>query len=138
MTAGDVANPRPEPEPRPRLIRYLKEQFRALARTILSPAPAQPAAAKKRKREDQTRGGLMMAARRFTRRILLGQFQNAKKDLLPQSPVTAAEPFIPSFSAATAYLSDTLDWLNLWEDNGTGVEVDEFQPASAEHLYPHL
>lgn len=31
----------------------------------------------------------------------------------PEAVATAADPY----AAATAYLSDTLDWLNLWQDN---------------------
>jgi hypothetical protein len=38
--------------------------------------------------------------------------------------------------AAVAYLSDTLDWLNLWHQ--ADQLHDEFEPAQPQHLYPHL
>lgn len=37
---------------------------------------------------------------------------------------------------ATAYLSDTLDWLNLWHHHDE-VFTEEIQPPASEHLYPH-
>jgi len=47
----------------------------------------------------------------------------------PPPPQTSA--------AASMYLADTLDWLDLWQQN-VGNGVDDFQLAQLHHLYPHL
>lgn len=42
-----------------------------------------------------------------------------------------------AYAAAGAFLSDTLDWLNLWHDNEAGLD-DGFEQPSPNHLFPHL
>jgi hypothetical protein len=118
----------------------IKQQFQAVAKAISSAPPAEPAAPKKKKREEETRGGFIIAARGVVSAVrrMRQEFRDAKAGLSEQMPVTAATPTVPYYAAATAYLSDTLDWLNLWgENDGNGLE-DDFQHAPQEHLYPHL
>jgi hypothetical protein len=42
-----------------------------------------------------------------------------------------------AYARATAYLADTLDWLNLWHHHDE-VFTEEIQPPAANHLHPHL
>lgn len=131
------------------------------------PQPAPPAAGKKRKGEE-TRGGAMFmrAAKRFLRQIVRPseQFRKAAlasggpsgkndiiswlraqgyswaaiRDLYPGFFTDEAPPATQPYEAASTYLTDTLDWLNLWEDNANGGFEDDFQHMLHRHLYPHL
>jgi hypothetical protein len=63
--------------------------------------------------------------------MLHGQFRRAAKTVFEEAPPRA-------YAAATAYLSETLDWLNLWEHNHPTDFAEEFEAAPQDHLYPHL
>ena len=41
-----------------------------------------------------------------------------------------------AYATATAYLTDTLDWINPWHQHGH--DHDDLRPAPDDHLYPHL
>ena len=46
-----------------------------------------------------------------------------------------------AYAATTAYLSDTLDWLNLWNDNSgmdDSGELDDNYNPQQNHSSPHL
>jgi hypothetical protein len=60
------------------------------------------------------------------------EFAAAKKIKIRRRPVPAAE------AAAAMYLSDTLDWLNLWQDNAISGESDCQYAARGPLLAPHL
>jgi len=78
-----------------------------------------------------------MAARRVVSnsRRLFTQFRKAA---IASSELAVLPDPAADYAPATAYLWDTLDWMNPWhppEDNGLD---EDFQPAPQEHLYPHL
>jgi peptidoglycan/xylan/chitin deacetylase (PgdA/CDA1 family) len=87
---------------RPGLIKALKEQFRALAETLVSTPAPQPAG-RRRRRAGETRGGLLIPARRFIRHMLHGQFRRAAKTVFEEAPPRA-------YAAAAAYLSESFDF----------------------------
>jgi len=119
---------------------------RTLARRVSDPAP-QP----QRRRSGETGKVFVMAARAALRRgekeppsqrgdssSETGQaFGPAARAILcrvvVQIPAEACE-------AATAYLSDTLDWLNLWEDNSVddSSELDDGYDSQQNYPAPHL
>jgi hypothetical protein len=76
----------------------------------------EPAPDVKRKRRDETTRAFHMTARNLVRRTV-------------RLPAKA-------YAKATAYLADTLDWLNLWHHHDPLAQ--DVQPAPTEHLYPHL
>jgi hypothetical protein len=62
------------------------------------------------------------------------EFAAAKKIKIRRRPVG-----VPAAEAAAAlYLSDTLDWLNLWQDNAISGESDCQYAARGPLLAPHL
>lgn len=90
--------------------------FRAAALAVSRPAKIPPP--KARRRGGDTRGVFGMAARGIMPR---------RAALPPQA-----------YDAATAFLSDTLDWLNLWQDNfDCGGELD-VSNSEQNYLSPHL
>jgi hypothetical protein len=100
---------------KPRLFQpgAIKQLFRDVRATLTPPAPAPEPKPKRRK---DTGRAFRMTAKKIMRRA---------------SRIPAA-----AYATATAYLSDTLDWLNLWHHHD---EVNEdIQPAHTDYLYPHL
>lgn len=94
----------------------IKQLFRDL-KNALTGKDDQPAPEVKRKRREETGRAFRMTARKLMRRTIR----------LPRQ----------AFARATAYLADTLDWLNLWHHHDDIAE--EIQPATTrDHLYPHL
>lgn len=77
----------------------------------------EPAPEMKRKRREETGRAFRMTARKIMRRTV-------------RLPAEA-------YARATAYLADTLDWLNLWHHNDEQF-TEEIQSAASDHLYPHL
>lgn len=69
----------------------------------------------KRKRRGEIGSAFRMAARKLVRRAL---------------GIPAA-----AYHRAALYLADTLDWLNLWHDNGENLTEDT-QTGPRDHLYP--
>jgi hypothetical protein len=61
----------------------------------------------------------------------------AIRDLFPGFFPDEPPPSAQASEAATVYLADTLDWLNLWHQNA-GSDVEDFHLAHLHHLYPHL
>lgn len=101
--------------PGPRFLpAALKQLFRD-AKNVLTANDA-PAPEVKRKRREETGRAFRMTARKLVRRAVR----------IP------AEAYV----RATAYLADTLDWLNQWHHQDDIAE--DVQPAPSEHLYPHL
>ena len=49
----------------------------------------------------------------------------------------AARIPVEAYATATAYLTDTLDWLNQWHQHDDEAN-DDFRSAPSDHLYPHL
>lgn len=45
---------------------------------------------------------------------------------------------ISAAAYAAVFLSDTLDWLNLWHDNASTGLVDDRPQAEPNRLFPHL
>lgn len=130
----------PTPPPTPPRAAPVKPSFRQAAKEIAikKPPDEQPAPPARRRRDGETRGGGMLTvARRFMRHILRRQFGKAARTSwerpLPPEPAPDFRPY----STATAYLSDTLEWLNLWDQNAEGFD-EEFHAAPQDHLYPHL
>jgi len=76
-----------------------------------NPAP------KPRRRSEETGGAFRAAARHILRRAATG---------------------IPGIDAAAVFLSDTLDWLNLWYANAGGGLDDGRPQAEPNRLSPYL
>lgn len=101
------ASPRPAPRAAPAGI------FRKVAGELARRANSVQPAPRRRRREDT--GRAFTAAKKIVRRAVA----------------------LPAVYAAAAYLSDTLDWLNLWQDNDTGPD-EGFEASAANHLSPRL
>lgn len=106
-----------ERKPRPAFTETLKRQFREMVKAITRKPPAPEPTQPRRRTEDTGRSAFRMAARKIVRR--------------------AARLPPEAYAVATAYLSNTLDWLNEWHHHDSDVHED-FQPAPSDHLYPHL
>jgi hypothetical protein len=120
LIAGEVANPRPEPKDaknRTSFAAAIKAQFRQLAEAM---TPRVPTPSRQRQRtEDEGRAAFGIAARNIMRRAVR----------LPAE----------TYAAATAYLSDTLDWLNLWQEQPLHDDpAADKTAAQGQYLYPHL
>ena len=120
-----MANPRPEPQRARNPASFaaaIKAQFRQLASAIM-PHTQTPAPAPQRRRsssEDTGQAAFRMAARKIMRRV----------GRLPAE----------AYAAASAYLFDTLDWMNPWHhepDPQDCPEADETATPQG-YLYPHL
>jgi hypothetical protein len=120
---GSLPGEKQEPEsgtrtpPRPRLFQpgSIKRLFGSVKKAITR--QGQPAPEPNRKRREETGRAFRMTARELVRRAV-------------RMPAEA-------YARATAYLADTLDWLNFWhhhEEHST----EDVQPATNDHLYPHL
>jgi hypothetical protein len=108
-----------ERKPRPAFIETLKRQFRAAVNAITHESPA-PQLVQRRRGSEDTGRAFRMAARKAMRR--------------------AARLPAEAYASATAYLSDTLDWLNPWNNDaasGSELAEDYDQQPPAQHLYPH-
>ena len=119
ISRGDGEIPRQEPEPAKTQTNFaavLKEQFRRLAQSLTPREAPTPQPAQRRRRTEETRGGFKLAAQQIMRRAVR------------RLPAAAY--------AAVDYLSDTLDWLNLWQE--ADQLDDDFEPSQPQHLYPHL
>jgi hypothetical protein len=118
ISRGDGEIPRQEPERAKTQTSFaatLKEQFRRLAQFLTPREAPAPKPLQRRRRTEETGGGFKLAARQIMRRAV-------------RLPAAAY--------AAVAYLSDTLDWLNLWHQ--ADQLHDDFEPSQPQHLYPHL
>jgi len=97
----------------------LKEKFRQIAQ-FLTPcaAPAPQPTQRRRRTEEETRGGFKLAARQIMHRAA-------------RLPAAAY--------AAVAFLSDTLDWLNPWHNETASADElhDDFNATEPQHIYPH-
>ena len=80
-----------------------------------------------------TRGGRPAPLVRRKRREDTGRLFTKAKSILRRMPQFPAQ----AYAAATAYLSDTLDWLNLWHQN-SDAGSEQCEAAPKDHLYPHL
>jgi hypothetical protein len=98
----------------------IKQLFRDVKTALTGKAPAAQPTQRRRRGEDTGQAAFRMAARKIVRRVVV---------TLPAE----------AYARATAYLSDTLDWLNLWQDQPPQDDpaADE-AAAPAQHLYPHL
>ena len=85
------------------------EQFRALCKELASPVANEPAK-KKRDGGDKARGAFGVAARKIFRRVTV------------RLPAAA-------YQQVSAFLSQMLDWLNLWQDEpATDYDYDASRP----------
>jgi hypothetical protein len=107
-----------ERNPGPTFTETLKRQFRAVMNAITNKLPA-PQPVQRRRRTEDTGKAFRMTARKMMRRAAR----------IPAAAYTA-----------TAYLWDTLDWLNPWQhDASTTSELDDdYQHGEQQHLSLHL
>jgi hypothetical protein len=113
-TAGGRKEDNPGVPGRRFLPGAIKQLFRDVK--IALTGKDEPAPEVKRKRRDETTRAFRMTAGKLVRRAV-------------RLPAKA-------YAKATAYLADTLDWLNLWYDHDHIPQ--DVEPAPTEHLYPHL
>ena len=122
MISREGARPLPgdnqERKPRPTFTEALKRQFRELMKAITNKPPA-PQPVQRRRRTEDTGKAFRMTARKMMRRAAR----------IPAAAYTA-----------TAYLWDTLDWLNPWQHDASSTsELDEdCQHGEQHHLSLHL
>jgi hypothetical protein len=107
-----------ERKPRPAFTEILRRQFRAAVNAITYNAPA-PQPVQRRRRSEDTGRAFRLAARKTMRR--------------------AARLPAEAYASATAYLSDTLDWLNPWNNEAASSSdlAEDYEQPPAQHLYPH-
>jgi hypothetical protein len=122
MISREGARPLPgdnqERKPRPTFAETLKRQFHAVMNAITNKLPA-PQPVQRRRRSEDTGKAFRMAARKIMRRAAR----------IPAAAYTA-----------TAYLWDTLDWLNPWhnETDSTSELNEDFHHTEQHYIYPHL
>ena len=98
----------------------LKEKFRQLAQSLTPcAAPAPQPTQRRRRTEEETRGGFKLAARQIMHRAA-------------RLPAAAY--------AAVAFLSDTLDWLNPWHNETASSDElqEDFHATQHDPLSLHL
>ena len=76
-----------------------------------------PSPERNRKRREETGHAFRITARKLLRRVV-------------RIPTEA-------YARATAYLADTLDWLNQWHNHDEHL-TEDVKPAANDDLYPHL
>jgi hypothetical protein len=88
------------------------------ALTPRAPKDDEPEPPRKKEKGDSEKGraGFVKAARKIMRRVRQRQAQ----------------------ARAAAFLADTLDWLNLWQDNSATPHGGDFHAAPPNHLSPRL
>lgn len=119
--------------------------------------PAPVPEPKKKRREEDTRGLFKVARvilhtthtmrRHFSamrdrifntaanrRPALMQKFRSQAGQIVPRAPQLPAE----AYATATAYLWDTLDWLNPWHHHDAGSDMEHHDHAPANHLTLHL
>jgi hypothetical protein len=109
-----------EVSPRPRLFfpGAIKQLFRQVKAALTPEAQApEPKTRARRKGGEDTGRAFRMTATKIMRRA---------------SRVPA-----DVYAKATAYLFDTLDWLNQWNHHDDAF-TEDVTPAPRDHLYPHL
>ena len=97
----------------------IREKFRQLAQSLTPcAAPAPQPTQRRRRTEEETRGGFKLAARQIMHRAA-------------RLPAAAY--------AAVAFLSDTLDWLNPWHNETASADElhEDFNATEPPHIYPH-
>jgi hypothetical protein len=117
--AGSLSGDKQEPEkgtPARRLFQpgAITHLFRAVKNAITRNCP--PAPEVRRKRREETGRAFRMTARKLLQRVT-------------RIPAEA-------YASATAYLADTLDWLNQWQ-NYDDHSSEEATRAANDDLYPH-
>ena len=98
--------------------------WKAAATTRCAPEPPQP----RRRRREDTGGEFQKLARKITRRFRAGR-EFGKAALIVRRAVR--------LPAAAMFLSDTLDWLNLWHAPASD-ELDGDPDTAPNHLSPGL
>jgi hypothetical protein len=112
--------------------------FRAVAKAVTrrdDDEPPQP-----RRRSGKTDKGFVVVWRTALHRAAMmktdatARGRYAALQPTKASPAAAADPF----AAATAYLSNTLDWLNLWQANrmDSGAVFDDNFDTHQDHHFP--
>lgn len=118
---GDKQEPKPGTLPRGGTVFQsgtITRLFRDLAKALTPKAPApEPEPRARRKGDEDTGRAFRMTARQIMRR--------------------AARIPAEAYAKATAYLADTLDWLNQWHHTADDF-TEDVQPAPTDYLYPHL
>ena len=101
-----------------RMAGRIRQLFRAVKNALTPKPPApEPEPRARRKGDEDTGRAFRMTARQIMRR--------------------AARIPAEAYAKATAYLADTLDWLNQWHHTADDF-TEDVQPAASDHLYPHL
>ncbi len=112
---GPLANHPDSARPRS-LAGSIKQLFREAIKLLAEKAP-EPEPKPRRKRTGEATGrAFRMTANKVMHR--------------------AARLPAEAYATATAYLTDTLDWLNPWHQHDH--DHDDSRPAPSDHLYPHL
>jgi len=110
----------------------IKGLFRKVAKAITHD-DAEPAPEPRRRRSGETEGEFRKLVRQITHHIAAagatarGRYAALRPvKAAPAASITAVDPYI----AAGLYLSDTLDWLQLWENNAGDDQCldDSFSP----------
>jgi hypothetical protein len=95
----------------------LRQLFRAAVKAVTRRAE-EPAPEPRRRRGGETGKAFAIVAKSVLRRVVR----------LPSN----------AYATATAYLADTLDWLNLWQDNAANDHwLDEDFSAKQDRNFPH-
>jgi len=109
----------PLKEPKNSLIRELGNKFRVAMKALTKPEDS-PKPTSKRRRSGEGAGGFSVAADHLLRRAVV------------PGPV----------ARAILYLADTLDWLNMWDDNNhsdfSAMTQDQMQTHEQENISYHL
>jgi hypothetical protein len=54
-------------------------------------------------------------------------FRKATRQIMRRKPAPQQQPPAPDFARASLSLADTLDWLNLWQDNAANFAEEPTQ-----------
>ena len=107
------------------MIGAIRQLFRA-AVNVVTRRGENPQPTPRRRRRGETDKGFVAACRAMLRRVVRtgATARDCDAALQPAPPAFATagsvrEPIAPTsaYASTSLYLSDTLDWLNLWQDN---------------------
>ena len=105
------------------MIGAIRQLFRA-AVNVVTRRVENPQPTTRRRRRGETDKGFVAACRAMLRRVVRTGATARGRDVAlrpaPPAPTgSVREPMAPTsaYARTSLYLSDTLDWLNLWQDN---------------------
>jgi hypothetical protein len=111
-----AANPRPPPDSKPRsMLDAIRGLFRAAVAAVTRRSPNPSPKPRRQQRGETDKGAVAAHGTMLHRFVKTGAAARGRYAAL--QPVQEAEEPASTYDRVALYLSDTLDWFNLWQDN---------------------